>query len=518
MKDIIQRFGAAMFVPVLLFPAAGMLLGLSVMLLNQDLFPWAVEGSAWVKVSTILLQASLAVFKNMALVFAVGLPIALAKSASGRAVLATLVSYITFNYVIGGILQFWGPELGVNYVEGERGLTDVGGILTLDTNLLGAIVIASLSVWVHNRFFDKKLPNWAAVFGGTPLVVIVSFPIIVLMAIITCFTWPSIQHGINNLQTFLVGAGSFGVWMFTFLERIMIPTGLHHFVYGPVFYGPVAVDGGTVAHWIQNIQNFASNPAPLTEQFPQGGLMLTGMGKVFGCTGIAMALYATAKPENKKMVLGLVLGAALTAILTGITEPIEFTFLFIAPALFALHAVLAATMATIAYWFGVSGNFQTGLIDFIFQNWLPLGSLHGDTYIVQVLIGLSFTAIYFVVFRALIVKFDIPTPGRGSAEAKLYTKADYKGAQQNDSSSGVIDGGQASAFIEGLGGKDNIALLTNCATRLRIKVHEPEKVAETQYFQEHGAVNMVRNGDSFQIIVGLTVPQVREEMTQLIRA
>ena len=136
----------------------------------------------------------------------------------------------------------------------------------------------------------------------------------------------------------------------------------------------------------------------------------------------------------------------------------------------------------------------------------------------QVLIGLSFTAIYFVVFRALIVKFDIPTPGRGSAEAKLYTKADYKGAQQNDSSSGVIDGGQASAFIEGLGGKDNIALLTNCATRLRIKVHEPEKVAETQYFQEHGAVNMVRNGDSFQIIVGLTVPQVREEMTQLIRA
>jgi len=516
MKDILQRFGAAMFVPVLLFPAAGMLLGLSVMLLNQDLFPWAIEGSTWVKVSTILLQASLAVFKNMSLVFAVGLPIALAKSASGRAVLATLVSYITFNYVVGGILQFWGAELGVNYVAGERGLTDIGGILTLDTNLIGAIVIAGISVWIHNRYFSKRLPNWAAVFGGTPLVVIISFPVMVLLAIVTCFIWPSIQHGINNLQSFLVSAGSLGVWVFTFLERIMIPTGLHHFVYGPVFYGPVAVDGGTVAYWIQNIPEFAASKEPLTEQFPQGGLMLTGMGKVFGCTGIALALYSTAKSKNKKMVLGLVLGAALTAILTGITEPIEFTFLFIAPLLFALHAALSATMATIAYLFGVSGNFQTGLIDFIFQNWLPLGSNHAGTYVIQALIGLSFTAIYFVVFRGLILKYDILTPGRGDTEAKLYTKSDYKQAKEGSPVSDTQDN-QAIAFIHGLGGKDNIALLTNCATRLRVKVHHPEKVAETEYFQQHGAVSVVRNGDSFQIIVGLTVPQVREEMSQHLR-
>ncbi|WP_300001924.1 alpha-glucoside-specific PTS transporter subunit IIBC [uncultured Cedecea sp.] len=517
MKDIIQRFGAAMFVPVLLFPAAGMLLGLSVMLLNQDLFPWAVEGSNWVKVSTILLQASLAVFKNMSLVFAVGLPIALAKSASGRAVLATLVSYITFNYVVGGILQFWGADLGVNYTAGERGLTDIGGILTLDTNLIGAIAIAGISVWIHNRYFDKRLPNWAAVFGGTPLVVIISFPVMVLLAIITCLIWPSIQHGINNLQTFLVSAGSLGVWVFTFLERIMIPTGLHHFVYGPVFYGPVAVDGGTVAYWIQHIPEFAASDAPLTEQFPQGGLMLTGMGKVFGCTGIALALYSTAKSKNKKMVLGLVLGAALTAILTGITEPIEFTFLFIAPLLFALHAALAATMATIAYLFGVSGNFQTGLIDFIFQNWLPLGSNHAGTYVIQALIGLSFTAIYFIVFRSLILKFNILTPGRGDSEAKLYTKSDYKQAKKDSSASDSQDN-QALAFIHGLGGKDNIALLTNCATRLRVKVHNPDIVTETEYFQQHGAINVVRSGDSFQIIVGLTVPQVREEMSQYMRS
>ncbi len=515
MKDIIQRFGAAMFVPVLLFPAAGMLLGLSVVLLNQDVFPWAQEGSAWVKVSTIILQASLAVFKNMALIFAVGLPIALAKKASGRAVLATLVSYITFNYVIGGILQFWGPSLGVNYVAGERGLTEVGGILTLDTNLLGAILIASISVWVHNRFFDKKLSDWAAVFAGMPLVVIISFPLMVVMAVVTCFTWPSIQHGINNLQSLLVGAGSLGVWLFTFLERIMIPTGLHHFVYGPVFYGPVAVDGGTITYWIENMQTFAQSSESLTSQFPQGGLMLTGMGKVFGCTGIALALYSVAKQENKKMVMGLVLGAAITAILTGITEPIEFTFLFIAPWLFVLHAVLSATMATIAFILGVSGNFQTGLIDFVFQNWLPLAGNHASTYVLQILVGLAFTAIYFVTFRTLILKYNILTPGREGAETKLYSKADYKEGKQSVAQ--TVDKPQASAFIEGLGGKDNIELLTNCATRLRVKVKDPSLVKDNAFFISHGAVNVVRNKESFQIIVGLTVSQVREDISQLIK-
>ncbi|UJF17730.1 alpha-glucoside-specific PTS transporter subunit IIBC [Vibrio sp. SS-MA-C1-2] len=513
MKDMIQRFGAAMFVPVLLFPAAGMLLGFSVMLLNKDLFPFAVEGSAWFNVSTILLQASLAVFKNMPLVFALGLPIALAKKASGRAVLATFVSYITFNYVIGGILQFWGPSFDINYVAGEMGLTEIGGILTLDTSLLGSILIASISVWVHNRYFDKSLPDWASVFGGTPLVVIISFPIMVFAAIVTCFVWPSIQHAITGLQTVIINSGTMGVWLFAFLERLLIPTGLHHFIYGPVFYGPVAVDGGTVAYWIQHIAEFAANPAPLTEQFPQGGLMLTGMGKVFGCTGIALALYSTAKKENKKMVAGLVIGAAITAILTGITEPIEFTFLFIAPILFVIHALLSATMAAIAFSMGLSGNFQTGLIDFIFQNWLPLGANHWQVYVMQVILGLVFVGIYFIVFRTLIIKLNILTPGRGNAKAKLYSKKDFKDAKTQ----GGIETAKAEAFIEGLGGKDNIELLTNCATRLRIKVIDPAKVAETEYFQAQGAVNVVRNGNSFQIIVGLTVPQVREHMSQMIK-
>lgn len=511
MKDKIQRFGAAMFVPVLLFPVAGMLLGLTVMLLNPDLFPFAVEGSTYHKVVTLFLNASLVVFKNMALLFALGLPIALAKKASGRAVLATFVAYFTFNYFVGGILEAWGEQLGINYQAGELGLVDVGGVLTLDTSLLGSIVVASITVWLHNRYFDAVLPDWLGVFRGTPLVVIISFPLMCALAVVTVFVWPTIQAGIQGLQGVMLSSGAAGVWLFTFLERILIPTGLHHFIYGPVFYGPVAVDGGTVNHWIQHIPDYAASSEPLTTLFPQGGLMLTGMGKVFGSMGIALALYATASAQNKKMVLGLVLSATITAVLTGITEPIEFTFLFIAPVLFALHAILSATMATLAYLLGVSGNFQTGLIDFVFQNWLPLFGNHAATYLLQIGLGLCFTGIYFVLFRALILKFNLLTPGRGEGSAKLYTKEDFKKLKSGES----LDGTMAAAFLDGLGGSDNIDSLTNCATRLRIKVKDPARVKETAFFQASGAVNVVRSGNNFQIIVGLSVPQVREEMQLL---
>lgn len=525
MKDAIQRFGAAMFVPVLLFPIAGIMLGISVVLLNTSIFPYATEGTTWFKVCTILLQASLAVFKNMPMVFALGIPIALAKSASGRAVLATFVSYVTYNYVIGGVLQFWGSDLGVNYQTGELGLTEVGGILTLDTSLLGAILVASISVWAHNRYFAKKLPDWANVFAGTPLVVAINIPIMAILAVITCFIWPTIQSGIVSLQQLILDSGTAGVWLFTFLERILLPTGLHHFIYGPVFYGPVAVDGGTINYWIQHMTEFANNPAPLTEQFPAGGLMLTGMGKVFGGTGIALALYATAHPENKKMVLGLMVGAGLTAALTGITEPLEFTFLFIAPMLFVIHALLSATMAAITFALGVSGNFQTGLIDFVFQNWLPLFGNHYLTFAVQIMVGLCFTGIYFMVFRTLILKLNIPTPGRAENVNKLYSKQEYrdKKAAEKAPSHGAtaesVEDDQAHAFLKGLGGAQNIETLTNCATRLRVKVKDTEQVEPTSYFQNYGAVNVVNAGNNnLQIIVGLSVPQVREEISQLLKA
>ncbi|MBH3283827.1 PTS transporter subunit EIIC [Serratia marcescens] len=522
MKDVIQRFGAAMFVPVLLFPIAGIMLGISVILLNTSLFPFSTEGSTWFKVSSILMQGSSAVFKNMPTIFALGIPIALAKQASGRAVLATFVSYTTYNYIIGGILQFWGVDLGVDYRPKTMGLTEVGGVLTLDTSLLGAILVASVTVWVHNNYFNKRLPNWSSVFIGTPLVVVITIPIMAILAVLTCFIWPTVQEGIVSLQTLILSSGTAGVWIFTFLERILIPTGLHHFIYGSVFYGPVAVDGGTVNYWIQHMSEFSKNPAPLTQQFPAGGFMLTGMGKVFGGIGISLALYATARPENKKMTLGLMLGAGLTAALTGITEPLDFTFLFISPMLFFIHALLSATLAAITYKLGVSGNFQQGLIDFLFQNWLPLFSNHAWVYIVQLITGLCFTFIYFFLFRTIILKFDILTPGRDIGKARFHTQKEYreknKGRLFADTPSNINsdDSSQAAAFIRGLGGELNIETLTNCATRLRVKVKEVERVQSTEYFQSYGAISLVRAKNNLQVIVGLTVPQLREEMMKII--
>jgi alpha-glucoside PTS system EIICB component len=525
MRNAIQRFGAAMFVPVLLFPSAGILLGLTVVLLNPNLFPFAVEGSTYVKIVSILKKASMVVFANMPMLFALGLPIALAKKASGRAVLAAFISYLTFNYFIGGILEIWGKQLGINYQAGQAGLVEISGVLTLDTSIVGSIITAAFTVWIHNRYFDLRLPEWANVFTGTPLIVIISCPLMLVLAILTVLIWPPVQNGIQSLQILILNSGAFGVWLFTFLERLLIPTGLHHFVYGPIYFGPIVTDGGTVNYWISHISEFANSTESLTQLFPQGGFMLIGMGKVFGCTGIAMAIYATAKPENKKRISGLLIGATITAILTGITEPIEFTFIFIAPLLFVVHALLSASMAAIMYLFGISGNFYLGIIDFIFQNWLPLGANHWVAYIIQIGIGLTFTAIYFFVFKFLILKFNLMTPGRSDTNIKLFTKSDYRKSKDDSNinqsetelNTNDVVTQKAIAFIEGLGGKENITQLTNCATRLRIQVADPQLVQEVAYFQSYGAVNVVYKGQSLQIIVGLTVPQVREEMSSLLK-
>ncbi|MGM0524369.1 MAG: alpha-glucoside-specific PTS transporter subunit IIBC, partial [Bacillota bacterium] len=483
----------------------------------QQLFPFAVEGSTYFKITDIFLQTSLVIFNNLPLIFVLGIPITLAKKETGRATLTSFITYLTYNYFMGSTLSYFGPTFGVDTFEaGALGLTEVAGVLTLDTNLVGAIVAASLAVWIHNKYYDKEVPNILQSFKGTPLVVIILFPITILAGLITLLVWPTVQDGIYSMQSFMVEAGGFGVWTFTFLERILIPTGLHHFIYGPVFYGPVAIDGGTVNYWIQNLSDFASSTDSLTSLFPQGGLMLTGMGKTFGTTGAAIAMYLTAKPENKKKVLGLLIPAVVTAILTGITEPIEFTFLFVAPLLFFMHALLSATMATTLYLLGLSGNFQTGFIDFIFQNWLPLGANHWLIYVTQFAIGTLFLALYVVIFRALINKFDYKTPGR-AADVSLKSKKDYKQSKQAGETGKSVDQELAEGYLAALGSKDNIDSITNCATRLRVKVKDVDQVATDEEFMDIGAAGVVRSGHNLQVIVGLRVPQVRGTIEDLMK-
>lgn len=510
-----QRLGGALFAPVLLFPFAGMIVALAIILKNPDFVGSLADPSSFFyKVMTVIEEGGWTVFRQLPLIFAIGLPIGLAKKAHARACLAVLVTYMTYNYFINAILTFWGPTFGVDFTQavgGVSGLTTIAGIKTLDTSIVGAIVISGITTAVHNKFFDAKLPDFLGTFQGTTLVSGIAFVVMLPIALLTCLVWPKVQMGIASLQGFMVVSGNFGVWLYTFLERILIPTGLHHFIYGPFVFGPAVVDSGIQVAWAQNLQNFANSALPLKELFPQGGFALHGNSKIFGCIGIALAIYKTARPEKKKIVSGLLIPAVLTAVLVGITEPLEFTFLFIAPFLFAVHAVLTASMAALMYAFGVVGNMGSGLIEIAALNWLPLMKNHSNVMFTQLIIGAIFTVIYYFVFKFLIEKFNVKTPGREdeTEETKLYTKADWKAKKGNGYE------GKAGAFLEALGGAENIEQVNNCATRLRVSVKDETKVAPDGAFKAAGAHGVVRNGKAFQIIVGLSVPQVRESFETL---
>lgn len=523
--NAIKRFGSAMIVPVLMFAFFGIVLGFATLFKNPSIMgSIADSGTAWTKVWTVIESGGWTIFNHMEIVFVVGLPISLAKKASGHATLAALMGYLMFNTFINAILTQWPHTFGANFnkgVENVTGLKAIAGIDTLDTNILGAIIISSIVTWIHNRYYSKKLPEMLGIFQGLTFVVTISFFVMLPIALITCIVWPTVQDAISSLQGFIIGSGYVGVWLYHFLERVLIPTGLHHFIYAPVEVGPVVVNDGLKAEWFRHVNDFAKSTKPLKDQFHYG-FMLQGNGKVFGAIGIALAMYSTTPKENKKKVAALLIPATLTAVVVGITEPLEFTFLFIAPYLFVIHAILAATMDTIMYGFGLVGNFGGGLIDFFATNWIPLGQNHWMTYLIQIIIGLIFTGIYFVVFRFLILKFDIPLPGRKKEEenVKLYSKNDYKeskgGATTTASTSNEYED-KAIYYLEGLGGADNIKDVTNCATRLRLTVNDPEKVEGNDYFihnqQAHG---LVKSGKNVQVIVGMSVPQVREAFEEIL--
>lgn len=437
-KDVVmqkvQRFGGAMFTPVLMFGVFGIIVALSILCKNPMILGSIAEkGTAWYNFWYIIEQGAWTVFNQLPLLFVIGLPIGLAKKNNARACMEAFLIYIIFNYFVQAMLTLWGPSFGVDFSKeavAGSGLAMVANIKTLDTGMIGAIVIASLAVYLHGKLFDVNLPDYLGLFKGSSLVVVAGFVLMLPVAYLFCLIWPQFQAGIASLQYFLTSAGVFGVWLYTFLERILIP-------------------------------------------------------------------------------------AVITAVLCGITEPLEFTFLFIAPVLFLIHALLAGTLAATMYFFGVTGNFGGGILDCaLFQDWIPLFNNHYETYITQIIIGLIFTCIWFVVFRFLIIKLDLKTPGRGDdAEPdKLYTKADYKASKNIDERDR-----KAAAFLKALGGKNNIVDVTNCATRLRVTVKDDSLVKDTNVFMAAGAHGLVHNGCAIQVIVGLSVPQVRERFEALLQ-
>lgn len=512
----IQRVGGAMFTPALLFAFAGICVGVGTLFTTEAIMgSLAQPTSFWFQCWNVVLQGGWTVFNQLPLLFVVGLPIALAKKQSGRCSMEALVIYLTFNYFLSTILSQWGSAFGVDFAQevgSTSGLALIAGIKTLDMGMMGALLVSGIAIALHNKFFDAELPEWLGTFSGSSFVVMIGFVVMIPVAIACALVWPKIQFGISLFQGFLSGSGAGGVWIFTFLERILIPTGLHHFIYSPVFYDSAIIPGGLFAVWASRLPELAATTAPLKSILPEAGFALTGMSKIFGCLGIAMAIYATAKPENKKKVAGLLVPITLTAVICGITEPLEYTFLFIAPPLFLIHALLAATMSMVSYIFGVVGIMSGGIIEMASYNWIPLMKTHYGTYITQLIIGGAFTTIYFFLFRFLILKFNFMTPGRDSADKdiKFVSKEEYKGSK-NKSQPAQERIAFATRILEGLGGKENILDVTNCATRLRVNVLDDALINDEGYFKSIGAHGISRKGKSIQVIVGMSVPKVRDE-------
>ncbi|WP_295248474.1 alpha-glucoside-specific PTS transporter subunit IIBC [uncultured Catenibacterium sp.] len=522
MLQKIQRFGGAMFTPVMLFAFAGITVGIGTLFTTEAIMGGLADPNAlWYQVWNVVLQGGWTVFNQLPLLFVVGLPIGLAKKQQARCCMEALVLYLTFQYFLNTILSQWGPVFGVNFaakIGGTSGLTTIASIKTLDMGMIGALLISCIVVYLHNKFFDTKLPEWLGTFSGSSFVVIVGFFALIPVAFLAAWLWPMIQNGMRAFQGFVIGAGSIGVWVFIFMERVLIPFGLHHLLYFPFFYDSAIVNGGVISAWAKLLPKMAASTAPLKSMAPWAWPNLTGLSKIFGCPGIALAFYATAKKEKKKQIAGLLIPITLTAIFCGITEPIEFTFLFVAPVLFVVHAVLAATLATTAYALGVVGVLSGGVIEMSALNFIPLMATHWPTYLTLLIVGLAFTGIYFVVFRFLILKFDFKTPGReDDEEIKFHSKKEFREKQSGGQTTNSAEKpSYAAAILEGLGGKDNVIDVTNCATRLRVNVKDETLVQSTAYFKSIGAHGLKATKKNIQVIVGLSVPSVREEFESLL--
>lgn len=520
-----QRFGGAMYTPVILFAFFGLTVALSIICKNELLLgSLAAKGTLWYDFWYVVEQGAWTVFAQMPILFAIAVPIGFAKKEQARCAMEAFVIYIVFNYFISGFLSLHGAFFGVDYSQNAgagTGLAMIANIKTLDMGMLGAIFIACISAYLHNRFYDTNIPDWLGIFKGPAFVVAVGFALMIPVAFLFCMVWPAIQHVIMNFQDFLKTSGIVGVWAYTFSERILLPAGLHHFIYLPFIYGPAVCDGGIQAYWLQHINEFATSAQSLRDMFPEGGFALHGNSKVFGLPGAALAIYMCAKPEKRKKTAVLLIPATLTAVITGITEPLEFTFLFVAPLLYLVHSVLAASLAAVLYTIGLAGNFGGGLIDCFVQNWIPLFAYHSGTYLGQIGVGLCFTAIYFFVFRFMILKFDYATPGRTAddVEDKLFSKAEYQAKKEMEDMglAGNALAIKAKVFLDCLGGPANIREVTNCATRLRVNVADPDKVAAVSKFTKAGAYGLVKNGNAVQVIVGLSVPNVRSYFDALLK-
>ncbi len=520
MKDkifgILQRVGRSFMLPIAILPVAGLLLGIGgsftneTMLETYGLMKIMGPGTVINAVLQVMNAAGNIVFANLPIIFAIGVAIGMAKKEKEVAALAAAIAFFIMHASIGALIAINGGT--ENLLEGAA--TDVCGIVSLQMGVFGGIIVGLGVAALHNRYYKIELPQVLSFFGGTRFVPIISGLVFVLVGILMYFIWPPVQAGINAVGELVLKSGYAGTWVYGFMERILIPFGLHHVFYLPFWQTAV---GGTLevgGQMIEGAQNifFAQLSDPSVEHFAVSATRFMS-GKfplmIFGLPGAALAMYRTARPDKRKKVEGLLFSAALTSMLTGITEPLEFTFLFVAPLLYGIHCVFAGAAYMLMHIFnvGVGMTFSGGLIDMFLFGILQGNAKTGWLWIV--VIGIVYFIVYYFLFSFLIRKLDLKTPGRDdSEEVKLYTRADVN-AKKAAGSDGTRGADPVSAgILQGLGGKKNISDVDCCATRLRCTVYKPELVNDA-VLKATGASGVVRKGNGIQIIYGPKVTVIK---------
>ncbi len=528
MLQKIQRFGGAMFAPAMLFSISGLMVGVSALATSADIVgDLAVYGTPWYVFWTIIQRGSWTVFKRLPLLFAVALPIGLAQKQPARCCLEALVAYFAYCFFLSEIIKLSGDNLGLKYpssLTSASGITIIDGIKTLDTGIIGPLAVSATVVAIHDRFYDAKVPDWLGTFSGSSLVYLISFFAVFALAAISAAIVPSVYAITETLRHALTSVGPFGVGIFVLLERALEPMGLHHLLYMPIYYDNLVINDGIYATWSSLLPILSHSTRPLNELAPWAGFTATGWVKLFGLPAIAAAFYSTAKPERRAGLRVILVPAIIASVVCGVTEPLEFLFMFTHPGLFLLYAALSSCLAMAMNFFGVVGIFSGGFMEMAAFNFIPLMRAHAGSYLLALGIGLIFSVIFFLSFRGLILTFDLKTPGREDhiASNAALSRLTGNDVDEKRSSKTGASGNQASQdhllaeqVVTLLGGVSNIAGATNCATRLRVEVVDPSIVADNATFVAAGAKGLIVTGKTAQVIIGISVPRVKEHFDQI---
>ena len=492
----LQRIGKALMLPVAILPAAGLLLAFGTVLQGdvlQSYLPF-IKADGFQHVAQMMEGAGVVIFDNLPMIFALGVAIGLA-GGDGVAAIAAFVGFMIMNKTMGAFLGITSD----NVSDAASGYANVLGIPTLQTGVFGGIIIGALAAWCYNKFYNISLPSYLGFFAGKRFVPIMMATCSFILAFPMAWIWPTIQYGLNAFSEGLLESNTgIAVFLFGFIKRLLIPFGLHHIFHAPFWFefGSFKNAAGQIIHGDQRI--FI---AQITENVPlTAGKFMGGEFPVmmFGLPAAALAIYHSAKKENRKVVGGLMLSGALTSFLTGITEPLEFSFLFVAPLLFFIHAVLDGFGFLIMYLLNVhlGYTFSGGFIDFLLLNILP----NKTAWWLVIPVGLVYAVLYYFIFRFIIKKLNYKTPGREDKE------------MQNNS---VSVSELPFKVLDAMGGKENIKHLDACITRLRVEVNEKSQV-DVESLKQLGASGVLEVGNNMQAIFGPKSDQIKHDMAQII--